>query len=68
MGGKGIGGLKARVGWECKISRGGASWAKKHSGGVQAEGVQQGSYSVGRCRIFRRSWEGSSRSEIHQEF
>ena len=43
MGRRGIKDLKARVGWECYISRGGD---RLNSGGVQAGGVRGGSHSV----------------------
>ena len=64
-------GLKARVGCECCISRRKATWARLSSGGILAGGVRRGSHSAGRCGIFKKtgcSREGSSRSEICQEF
>ena len=46
MGGRGIRGLKARVGQKCCISRGGGKWARLNSGGIQAGDVRKGRYSV----------------------
>ena len=40
MGGRGIGGLKMRVGRECSISRG---WARLYSGGIHVGRVREGS-------------------------
>ena len=54
MGGRGMRGLKALVGWECCISRGGQIDGL-NSGGIQAGAVLGGSHSVGRCGISRRS-------------
>ena len=71
MGGKRIRGLKARVGFECCISRKEATWARLSKGGVPAGGVRGGRHSAGRCGISKntgRSREVSSRSEIFQEF
>ena len=70
MGRKRIRGLKARVGSECCISRSEARWARLSNGGIPA-GVRGGSHSAGRCGISKKtgcSREGSSRSEICQEF
>ena len=50
MGETGIRGLKARVGRECCINRGRASWSRLKSGGIQAGGVREGSHRV----VFRR--------------
>ena len=72
-----IRGLKARVGWECGISRGGARF---NNGGIQAGGVREGSHNVtmrfnGRSHsggshnvTSRDAAGGSSRSESCQEF
>ena len=71
MGGKRIRGLKARVGCQCCISRREAAWARLSNGGILAGGVRGGSHSDSRCEISKktgRSREGSSRSEICQEF
>ena len=54
MGGRRIKSLKARVGRECCISRGG-QMGKKHSGVMEAGGLHGGSHSVGRCGISKRS-------------
>ena len=51
---RGIRSLKARVGQECCISRGG-QMDQVASGVIQAEGVRGGSYIVGMCGISRRS-------------
>ena len=68
MGGKRIRGLKARMGCECCISRRGPDGARLSSGGIPAGGVQRGRHSAGRRGIFKKSREGSSRSESCQEF
>ena len=63
--------LKARVGCECCISRREATRARSSNGGISAGGVRGGSHSAGRCGNSKktgRSSEGSSRSEICQEF
>ena len=51
MGGKRIKGLKARVGYECCISRREATWARLSNGGIPAGGVREGSHSARRCGI-----------------
>ena len=71
MGGKRIRGLKARLGWECCISRREATWATLNNGGIPAGGVRGERHSAGRCGISKKtggSREGSSRSESCQEF
>ena len=71
MDGKRIRGLKARVGCEFCISRRKATWARLSNEGIPAGGVRGGSHTAGRCRISKKTGrrrEGSSRSEICQEF
>ena len=68
MGGKRIRGLKARVGCEFCISRRKATWARLSSEGILAGGVRGERRSAGRCRISKKSRDGSSRSESCQEF
>ena len=48
-----------------------ATWVRLSRGDITAGGVRRGSHSAGRCGISKkqeRSREGSSRSEISQEF
>ena len=61
MGGKGIRGLKARVGRKCCISREGTRWPKLSSGDIQAGGVRGERHSGGRCGISRRSRDVAGR-------
>ena len=71
MGGKRIRGLKVRVGCKCCISRRKVTLARLSSGGIPAGGVRGERHSAGRCGISKttgRSREGSSKSEICQEF
>ena len=42
--------------------------ARLSSGGIPAGRVRGGSHTAGRCGIFKKSREGSSRSESFQEF
>ena len=42
--------------------------ARLSSEGIPAGGVRRGSHSAGRCRISKKSREGSSRNESCQEF
>ena len=42
--------------------------SRLRSGGIPAGGVRRGSHSAGRCRISKKSREGSSRNESYQEF
>ena len=57
MGRRRIRGFKARLGWECCISRGGTRF---NSGGIQARGVRGGSHSV----ASRDSLGGGGASEM----
>ena len=61
MGKRGIRGLKAKMAWECCISRG-AQMARLSSGGIQAGGVRRGIHSVGRNGISRRSRDATGRA------
>ena len=63
MGGKRIRGLKARMRYECCISRWGATWATLSSGGIPAGVVPGGSHSAGRCGISKKSSQGGQLQE-----
>ena len=63
MGEKRIRGLKARVGWECCISREGARKTGLSSGGIPAGGVRGERHDVGRCGISRKSRDTAGRED-----
>ena len=60
MGGRKIKDLKARMGWECCISRG----VRLNSGCIQARGVRGESRSVNRYAISRRSIDAAERAAL----
>ena len=63
MGGKRIGGLKARVGRECSISKE-ARWVRLNSGGIPAGGVRRGSHSAGSYGISKKSKDAAERAAL----
>ena len=60
-GGRKVKGLKARVGLERCISRGGR-WSRLKSEGVRAGGVRRGRHSVCRCVISRKNRDSVERT------
>ena len=55
MGGKRVGDLKTRVGWERCIGRRGSTWTTLNSGGVKTRKAKRRKHSVGKCDTSRSS-------------
>ena len=65
MVGRLVGGLKARVGREGCIGRGGRMDQIEHNG-VQAGGAQRGRQSVGRCGTSRRNRDATRSGPLQE--